>query len=452
VGGYHEESALTIMRIGVAEIDYTPAPGLPLMGNFRDDYAARGVHDPLCARAFVFENSSGARAAMLSVDICMLDRANVAYIRECASRESGIAPERILVAATHTHSAPAPMPLGSLPQCEDSQTEQFLGRVAQAVPLAARRMTDAALVAGSAVEDRLPHNRRLLCKDGRTHMNWEGLDPEFVVKPLGAVDYEMRVLGVESSGATRAAMVNYALHPAILAGDNWLYSADFPGYIAAGMRQLFGQEFIAAYFNGCCGNVNHVDYRDRTMGRGYTMTERVGYMLAVGAYQALGAAVHVDGDHLAVSSERVSLTRLKIDEEEHRWCRNVVRELAGGHAPGQVDGLPDEYWAVTRLGMYEKQFEDDGPEVMVIRMGDAAVVGLPGEIFSEYGLEIKRHSPARHTFVVELANDAIGYIPTREAFAQGGYEPTPGATFYTEDAGARLTASALRQLEALFTR
>ena len=108
------------------------------------------------------------------------------------------------------------------------------------------------------------------------------------------------------------------------------------------------------------------------------MTQRVGYMLAAGAYQALGAAVPVAGDHLAVSREQVSLTRLKISDQEHGWCQNVVRELAGGHAPGQVDGLPDEYWAVTRIAMYEKQFEDDGPEVMVMRMGDAAVVGLPG--------------------------------------------------------------------------
>lgn len=440
------------MRIGVAELDYTPEPGLPLMGNFRDDYAARGVHDPLSARAFVFENPSGERAALLSVDICMLNRSNVAFIRDCASRDSGVAADRILVAATHTHSAPAPMRLGSLPKCDDTAIEQFLTRIAQAVPLAAQNLAEGELLAARIVEDRLPHNRRLLCQDGRTHMNWEGLDPDFVVKPLGAVDYELMTLGVRNHGAPSAAIVNYALHPAILAGDNWLYSADFPGYLAAALRQMFGSDFVAAYLNGCCGNVNHLDYRDRTMGRGYSMTQRVGYMLAVDACQALGAAVAVEGDEVLVSREKVPLSRLQISEEEHRWCQDVIRALAGGHAPGQVDGLPDEYWAVTRLSMYEKQREDDCPEVMVIRLGDTAIVGLPGEIFAEYGLEIKRRSPARHTLVVELANDAIGYIPTPEAFTQGGYEPTPGATFYTDDAGARLTASALRQMEALFNK
>lgn len=438
------------LRIGVAQVDYTPDCGLPLMGNFRDDYAARGVHDPLCARAFVFEDGAGERAALLSVDICMLNRDNVAYIRDLAARAGGIAAERILVAATHTHSAPAPTQLGSLPKCDAAAIEQFLARIAEAVPLAVRNLAAGELVCGGITEDRLPHNRRLLCKDGATHMNWEGLDPDFVVKPLGAVDYEMRVLGVKRDGALRAALVNYPLHPAILAGDNWLYSADFPGYLIAALRQLHGAEFIGAYFNGCCGNVNHVDYRDPIMGRGYTMTQRVGYMLAVDATQALGEAAPLQGGTLAVSREQVPLERLKIGEEEHRWCQKVIQDLAGGHAPGQVDGLPDEYWAVTRLGMYEKQHEDDLPEVMVIRIGDAAIVGLPGEIFAEYGLDIKRRSRARHTFVVELANDAIGYIPTREAFAQGGYEPTPGATFYTGDAGSRLADSAVRQIEKLF--
>jgi len=439
-----------MLRTGVAEIDYTPAPGLPLMGNFRDDYTARGVHDPLCARALVFENQAGERAALLSADICMLNRENVAYIRRCASRESSIPPGRILVAATHTHSAPAPMQLGSLPKSPDADTEQFLSRIAQAVPEAARRLEEAELTAGAVIENRLSYNRRLLCKDGRTHMNWEHLDPDFVVQPLGEVDYELRVLGVNAVRTPRAALVYFGLHPAILAGDNWLYSADFPGYLAAAMRQLHGPDFVTAYFNGCCGNVNHLDYRDRTMGRGYTMTQRVGYMLAVDACQALQSAAPIAGDELAVSSERAGLVRHKINEQELAWCRKVIQELAGGHAKGQVDGLPDEYWAVTRLRMHEMQHDDDFVEVMVIRLGDAAIVGLPGEIFCEYGMEIKRRSPARHTFVVELANDAIGYIPTREAFAQGGYEPTPGATFYTEDAGERLKASALRQLHTLF--
>ena len=59
-------------RVGVATVDVTPPVGLPLLGNFRDDYAARGTHDPLCAKAMVFADAAGNKAARLVVDVCLL--------------------------------------------------------------------------------------------------------------------------------------------------------------------------------------------------------------------------------------------------------------------------------------------------------------------------------------------------------------------------------------------
>ena len=99
---------MTGLRVGVATVDFTPEPGLPLMGNFRDDYAARGVHDPLMAKAAVFEDAEGNRAAVLALDVCMLDRENVAQIRRAIGSQCDVPPENVLVHATHTHSAPAP--------------------------------------------------------------------------------------------------------------------------------------------------------------------------------------------------------------------------------------------------------------------------------------------------------------------------------------------------------
>ncbi|MFH1616324.1 MAG: hypothetical protein ABIG61_14710 [Planctomycetota bacterium] len=65
-------------------------------------------------------------------------------------------------------------------------------------------------------------------------------------------------------------------------------------------------------------------------------------------------------------------------------------------------------------------------------------------------MAIKHHSPAKHTLVLELANDAIGYIPTIEPFEQGGYEPATGSTMYQPGAGEKLVRSALNQLNNLF--
>ena len=216
------------------------------------------------------------------------------------------------------------------------------------------------------------------------------------------------------------------------------------------MRKLVADEFMTMFCNGCCGNINHIDYSDKTQGRGYQMAQRVGYMLAVAAYEAIRSQTSVASDELGVSSELVALKRLQISDTQQLWSQDVLEKARNTPVRGQIDGLPDEHYAQVWMDMYQKQSEDDHVEVMVFRIGDVGIVGLPGEIFCELGLEIKRHSPAAHTLVVELANDAIGYMPTEQAFSQGGYEPTPGSTMYERGSGERLVKSALKQLNELF--
>ena len=437
------------LRVGVAQVNYTPRLGLALMGNFRDDYGARGVHDPLMAKAVVFEEPGLQRAAILSVDICMLDRNNVSFMRNHIASRCPLRPEEILICATHTHSAPAPMALGSLPRCSDADVETFLTTAAQAVVNAFQDLSSARISAGHGTESRVSFNRRLRCRDGRTHMNWEQLDPVFVVEPLGPIDPRLTSLTITREGRPITAMVNFGLHPAILAGDNWLYSADFPAYLAEGLSRLQGPEFITLFLNGPCGDVNHLDYTDLLQGRGFQMTQRVGYMLAVSARETIQRSVPVEGTSIRLSHEKVALPRLRITEEERAWCERVIAEAERSNSPGLVDGLPDEFYARTRLKMYRAQHTDDLVEVMAIRIGDVGIVGLPGEILCELGIAIAGRSPARHTLIVELANDAIGYIPTREAYAQGGYEVTPGATWYQPGCGEALMEAAVRQLTAL---
>lgn len=446
------------MRVGLATVDFTPRIGLPLMGNFRDDYAARGVHDPLCAKAAVFADAQGTKAAVLAVDLCMLDRDNVALMRRVIGSQCDVPPENVLIHATHTHSGPAANDQYSFGidfAAYRKDVEALLTRAASAVAEANARLAEVTLSIGYAEEERLSFNRRLRRKDGSTQMNWEalmpGFDPEQVEGPWGPIDPQVACLVVGQSGIPAAAIVNFALHPAILAGDNWLYSADYPGYLAESLRRTLGGDFCSVFVNGCTGNVNHVDYQEPHQGRGYQMAQRVGYMLGAAAHQAIRTRAPVVADRISVSRQHVTLPRYQIDETTRQWCHQVLQEAQRNPLQGQVDGLPDAYFADVRLKMYEKQQKPDAVEVMAIRIGDVALVGLPGENFSESGLELKRRSPAKHTLVAGLANDAIGYLPRREAFQQGGYEPAVGSTRYEPGAAERLVEAAVSDLERLFS-
>jgi len=446
------------LRVGVAAVEITPPPGLPLMGNFRDDYLARGVHDPLLAKAMVFEDGQGGRAGLLALDVCMLDRGNVALIRAAIGRSASLPPERVLVHATHTHSAPAPHDrflFGLDYRPYRAAAEAMLVKAAGAVALAERQLAEAQLGVGYAHEDRLSFNRRLRRRDGSTQMNWEslapGFDPSQIEAAWGPTDPHLGCLVLERHGQPLAAAVNFGLHPAILAGDNWLYSADFPGQLAAALARIHGDGFLTLFLNGCCGNVNHVDYRNLQQGRGYGMIERVGSMLGAAAAQAIRTRRPLAAGRIAVAQDTVTLERMPISPEDYARCRRVLDQLRDQPLRGQVDGLPDAFFADLRLKMHAVQREPDRVEVMTIRLGEAAIVGLPGEVFCEFGLELKRRSPTPHTLVVELANDAIGYLPTRESFAQGGYEVTVGSTRYAPGAGERLVDAAADQLQRLFS-
>jgi len=448
---------MAAVRVGTATVDFTPQPGLPLMGNFRDDYLARGVHDPLLAKAMVFEDREGAKAAVLAVDVCMLDRQNVASIRPAIAAECDVPAENVLVHAIHTHSAPAPSDrflfgLDFEPYRRDA--EECLTKAAAAVARANEKLAPAELSVGYAKEDRISFNRRLRRRDGSTQMNWEalqpGFDPDQIVGAWGPVDPEVACLVVERDGEPAAAVVNFALHPAILAGDNWLYSADFPGYLAESLRRTVGEGFVSLFLNGCCGDVNHSDYREPQQGRGWQMAQRVGYMLGAAAHEAIRTRSPVPADRVVVSRETVPLERMPISQQERRWCEETLQAAAENPIEGQVDGLPDAFFAQLRLKMYEDQHAPDEVEVMVLRLGDVGIVGLPGENFSATGTAIKRRSAAGHTLVAELASDAIGYLPTRESFPHGGYETTVGSTLYEPGAAERLAESAVAGLNRLF--
>jgi hypothetical protein len=438
------------LNVGVAEVDFTPPPGLPLMGHSRDDYAARDTHDPLRARALVVANVAGARAALLTLDLCMLNRAQAQMMREYIGAHSGVSSQNILIAATHTHGGPAPFSIYGAPAASDAEVERFLKHAAEAVIQADKRLKPAAPNVGYASESSLSFNRRLRCRDGKTHMNWEELAPGFVLDCLGPIDPQVCALSVGDGGGSTAALVNFALHPAILDYENHSYTADYIGYLDAGLRSICRDDFTTLFFNGCCANVNHINYADpASPRRGYPTAQRVGYVLAAAVARALRSGAPVSGDTISVSRELVKLERFKISDRLFAQAKRFLESPEQEQSPGG-DGLDFAQGAPLWVSMREQQRVPDTVEVMALRIGSVGIVGLPGEGFCEMGLAIKQASPAEHTIVIELANDAVGYLPTREAYDQGGYEVTPGATVYAPGCGEKLVESACRQLKDLF--
>lgn len=441
------------LLIGMAEVNYTPEVGLDMAGNYRgDDYASRGVHDSLYAKAIVASGEKGEKAALLTVDICYIPKESVEMMRAYIASNTTIKPGNVMIMATHTHSGP-------VAELRAPKAKEYLSKAADAVVQADKDLKPAMLSVGRSSEDRVSHNRRLKCKDGTTHMCWEKFEPGFVIEPWGPIDPELITLSIAQEGEPAGVIVNFACHATTLTGNNWLYTADYPGYVGEAIRRVKGKDYLPMFFNGCCGNVTQVDYRVGFPDT-YQECQRIGYILGVSALEAINHAKAISSDIVAVSREMVPVKRMTITDEQFSWAQAILKEVEReGMPPLQADGIPDAQYAKDWVEMRRNQDIVDSLEVMVVRVGDAAFVGLPGEMFTEFGIEIKAKSPCRNTMVMGLTNDERGYFPTEESFTQGpkgftpmitGYETTPGTTRYEIGAGEKLTASAIKQLKVLF--
>jgi hypothetical protein len=445
--------ARSTLKIGIAEVNYTPEVGLDLVGNYRgDDYASRGVHDSLYAKALVASDGKGEKVAVLTIDICLLPKEPVGFMRTYIASKTDIKPENVMIMCTHTHSGP-PSDLTA------PKAKEYLTKAAGAVILANERLKSTVLSVGRSKESRISHNRRLKCKDGTTHMCWEKFEPGFAIEPWGSIDPDVITLSFEQEGKPAGVLVNFGCHATTLTGNNWLYSADYPGYLAEAIKRVRGQDFISLFCNGCCGNVTQVDYR---IGFPDTFQEcqRIGYILGVSALEAIRNEEVVSSDKIAVSKEMVPLSRIDITDEQLAWAKAIMKKVEKeGMPPIQADGIPDAQYAKDWIEMRKNQDVIDSVEVMVIRIGDVAFVGLPGEIFNEFGIDIKAKSPCKNTIVTGLTNDERAYFPTAVSFTQGpkgftpyitGYETTPGSTLYEIGAGEKLAESAIAQLKRIF--
>lgn len=433
------------MRLGCATTVITPPPGTPLAGFGARKEGARGVHDDLYARALVLE-ASGQRVVLVVCDLCDLDAGFVREARQRIQERTGIPAASAMLAATHTHAAPATFALYSLPP-DHGWLDDLAGRVADAVASAARDLAPATLALALGREDSVARNRR---------------------RPDGPVDPTVTVLRTERTGAPPAFLLHYACHPTVLGPDNLLISRDYTGFTVDAVERATGG--WAMFVNGACGDVNVGHSADRSalglpiLGRTFERAEELGLRLAGEAVRASTDARPVAGWHspghgMLAAGRRSLLVPLRPTPplEQARAqvlaCRRhlVTLRAAGADDDAITAARLELLYAELALSWVEQRARAAGAgaaeetaEVQAFAVGDVALGGLPGEFFAESGLRLQNRSPFKHTVVIGYANGGIGYVPPASAFADGGYETrlAPWSRVAPEAEGLILDAAA----------
>jgi putative membrane-bound dehydrogenase-like protein len=424
------------LSAGVARTKITPPLWVPFLTSSGAGTNApfKEVHDDLYARALVLDDGQR-RLAILAVDSIGYDNAILgpgrdftAELRRRISDRTGMEPGAILLAASHTHSAPETIGLTPLRATAGARQwlEDHLARLADTVILAWQRRQPARVRAGSVAVPGVARYRRIVRKDG-TLSRQGPVPPAAEVATPWRLDEMLHVLCLETTeGAPLGIVLHYTAHP-VVAMTLPAVSADYPGAATALVEEALPGA-VCLFLNGCAGNVNSIavatNFDDVA-----TIGERLG-RAGLECVNRLKAAPALGDTRLGAVSETCILPGRPAP------TLDAARREAEAH-PTAANGR------VMRLA--EKL--NEGPiraEVQVMALGPVRWVALPGEPFVETGLALKE---AGAIFVVGYANGYVGYLPIERAYKEWGYEVEMGAWSRVAPGSAeRLQAMAQRLL------
>jgi hypothetical protein len=410
---------------GAARVPFPIPVGTPMAGYAARTGASTGTLDGLTIGALTLEYGPN-RLVLVAVDLAAVDRSLVDEVAAAA----GLERSELVICASHTHSGPAGiisrMHPGDIDQLNPVLRADFIQRCVRAIDTARNGAEPVELLFGQVETHGLAANRN-------------GLD--------GPSDSRASALAARTaSGQVTAMLMQFACHPTILSAANRLVSAEFPGAMRAAVETALsevGTPPVVLFANGAAGDVST---RFTRTSQDQTEVERVGRGLASAALEALAVAEPV-GPGIGFASETVTLTPRSLDDLPQSSTALTTTDSA--------DSVAEQRKAETRAqgAMLLDRLAKSGPdaiqrtfEIPAWRLGNLALVAIPGELFASLGDRIVRSVPGP-ALVLGYANGYVGYLVDDAAHAAGTYEAlaspfAPGAGDVVADAATTALAHA----------
>jgi hypothetical protein len=434
------------LRVGAAATAINPPDGAPLAGYYFERGSA-GVVDDIYSKAAVLDDGQ-TKVALVVCDLISLPRHTIVEARKLIEEQTRIPGGHVMISATHSHTGPvlsresARNALdGGSKNLSKEYTAQLPRLIAMSVADANKRLALCRILYGRESEQRMAFNRRYWMQDGTVGWNPGKLNPR-TLRPIGPIDPEVGVLYCETTNRKPVlTYVNYAMHPDTTGGQ--FISADYPGALSRFLALYRGSEMLTIFANGACGNLNHVNVRWADPQKGTNEANRLGTILAAAVFKAYMDLTAVSNGAFRLRNEIVELPLPQITHKDVAQARAIAERK------DPKTKFMDLVQTFKVLDIEARAGKPQQVEVQVIALGtELAWVSLPGEIFVELGLNIKAASPFKQTFIAELANGAIGYIPNRSAYAEGNYEVVSARC--AEGSGEMLVTAAVRMLNSLY--
>lgn len=443
---------------GAATSNITPPLGISLNGQMHDRTATH-IHDELHARCLVLDDGT-TRLGIAICDSCMLPGPVIEEAKHRAHEQCGLAMDRMLVAATHTHSAPT---AAAVFQSEPNEEyAEFVAlRIADGLQRAVNNLTPAKVGWGTVDDPTLVFNRRWRMRPGAIPPNPFGQQIDQVVmnprpgspdllEPAGPTDPQISFLAVKGVDERPLALLaNYALHYVGDIPTNYV-SADYFGEFARRITLLLGAAdldppFVGMLSNGTSANVNNTNFKTPGEARPtYGQLKFVANQAAERVAEAYKTTTFHDTARLDSREARLNLGRRLPTADEVQRAKFVLSQ-----AKGPALTTLEQIYAHETVRMKDWPATVDVP-LAALAIGELTIGAIPCEVFVETGLAIKAASPRKPVFIIELANDYCGYLPPPEHHQLGGYETWRARSSYlATDAEPKVRAKMLELIEGL---
>lgn len=404
------------LKIATFRADVTPPEGHPLCGGWITP--VKSVADKLEAIGLVIL-SAGDPIVLCAVDWTgILNRAHLEW-RMALAKAAGTTPERVAVQCVHQHDAPfACLDTEKLLATQHAgltcvNADYFQGclerlgnAIRESLPKA-RPLTH--IATGEAKVDRIAGNRRLdLGPDGRVRkMRGSACkDPELITLPEGLIDPMLKTVAFYSGAERIAACHYYATHPMSHYGKGEV-SSDFPG-LARKRRQREDAGCTHLYFTGAAGNIAAGKYNDGSPEARIALTERLYAAILASEKNLAPQAIHrvLWATHEVLPEVNPAFTK----DGEMAMLTNPKNASANRIRPAM------------RVSWIERVSAHVPIVLSALHINDASLLHLPAESFVEYQLRAQNLAPARFVATAAYGDGGAWYIPTKEAYPQGGYE------------------------------
>ncbi len=447
-------------KVGYGEITINPPLGIGISGYYVPRFA-KGFLDDLQAQCLAL-TAGDTPVLVISVDNCIIFTEIATEYREAVAAATGIPAENLFICATHSHTTPL-LRNGDFFEAEEGPIRAYSAFLKERLCILARAaladLRPARMGFGTVkAPDRIAYIRRYRMKDGST-MTCPPINHPDIVGPIGELDQRVNVLRFDREEAESVVLLNYGIHMDTIGGE--LLSGDWLAHTRTTLKKaLDGTHCI--FINGAQGDVGstHIhpeggDMNDTEISfdnemKSPGMARFVGRALAGAILQIYDKVEYTEVDRVATRSHTVSVDANLPTTAELAQAK-VYKAL---HDTGREEEIPFEAMELTtvvaealRMCRLEGGAKEFQLSLSGIAIGPVALVGLPGEPFTEIGVKIKENDGWRCILPCGLVNGYEGYFPTREAFEEGGYEAR--SSQYRADITEKLIRGAGALLQAL---